>query len=236
MTLLEYEWEKYSEEKLKLSILPEEIRNFGVTVHFEKDDFLIYRGEFPEYIYFVNSGTVRVFRDFGEGNEYSYIQANKRNDIVGLLEVMAMESKYTATVKCVTDVEAIRFDSVVIYRMIMSDVRMLRRCIRFLAVDFYATSENIGVLYYLRGVDRVRFYLVDYYNEHKGIGDKVTLETGYKDIASQIGCSVRTVGRDMKVLKDKGEVCSENRKIVISGIQAEKMSGRIFDIEEWLTR
>lgn len=105
------------------------------------------------------------------------------------------------------------------YEEIMSDITLLRRCTTLLAGDLYKRSGNDGLLYYFRGIDRVRFYLVTYFEEHvvKDVsGTSVQVHAEYQDIAARIGVSVRTVGRNVQKLKEYGEISSRKKKIVIS--------------------
>ena len=66
------------------------------------------------------------------------------------------------------------------------------------------------------GINRVRHYFVDYYNEHlKENRKKITVYAEYRDIAASVGISVRTVGRSIRQLKDNGEIQSKDKKVVI---------------------
>jgi hypothetical protein len=61
---------------------------------------------------------------------------------------------------------------------------MLRRCLTLVSDDLYKRSGNDGIFYYLDGLDRVRYYFVNYYDAHKKeTDDIVTVEAEYQDIA-----------------------------------------------------
>lgn len=57
---------------------------------------------------------------------------------------------------------------------------------------------------------------MDYYNLHKGEGQRVVVDVAYEDIAKHIGVSIRTVGRSIQKLKDLDEVLSEKKKMIIT--------------------
>lgn len=222
-------WEKYQHEiTFNISILPEDVKKQGVLLDFAPKSLIVSRGEFPKYIYFIYSGTAIGIRDYEDGNEYNYFQIDKENGNIGLLEVLARKEQYIATIMCITEVKAIRIESDYIYDLIMSDITMLRRCTVLLANDLYMRSGNDGILYYLKGSNRVRYYLVNYYDKHKKEGKRVVLYEKYQEIANKIGISIRTVGRSIKQLKDAGEISSNNKKIVITENQYQIMLNNIY--------
>lgn len=222
-------WEKYQHEvTFNISILTEEVKKQGVLLEFSPKSLIVSRGEFPKYIYFIYSGIATGIRDYEDGNEYNYFQIDKSNGSIGLLEVLARKEQYVANIKCMTDVKAIRIESAFVYDLIMSDITMLRRCITLIADDLYMRSGNDGILYYLKGLNRVRYYFVSYYEKYKGKEKKVIVYAEYQEIASKIGISIRTVGRSIKQLKDTGEILSEKKKIVITEKQYQSMVKNIY--------
>lgn len=225
-------WEKHQHEiTFNISNLPEDVKKQGVLLDFAPKSLIVSRGEFPKYIYFIYSGTAIGIRDYEDGNEYEYFQIDKENGNIGLLEILARKEQYIATIMCMTDVKAIRIEADYIYDLIMSDITMLRRCTVLLADDLYMRSGNDGILYYLKGLNRVRYYLVNYYDKHKKEGERVIFYGEYQEIANKIGISIRTVGRSIKKLKDAGEISSNNKKIVITETQYQTM---LINIEEKL--
>lgn len=221
---LEELWKKYnSYDHFNLSVLPESIRAQGVRVTFPPGSVIISRGDPPEYIYFFEKGTALGTRNYNDGNNYYYFRITKENGCLGLLEVLSHHSRIVATVVASTEVTVLRISSALIYEYIMSDLSMLRSCLRIVACDLYQRSGNDGILYYQRGIDRVRYYLVQYCNLH-GNGDRpVLVRPDYQTIASNIGVSVRTVVRGIRSLKETGEITSEKKKISISREQYETM-------------
>ena len=202
---LEELWKKYSPyNQFNLSVLPEEIKSQGVRLTYEPHSVIISRGEFPKYIYFIESGTALGTRDYKDGNNYYYFRITSKTGSVGLLEVLAHEPQTIATVVASTRVTVLRISSAVIYEYLMTHLDMLYNCTYIVAHDLYQRSGNDGILYYQRGIDRVRFYLVQYYMPD------------YQTIASNIGVSVRTVVRSIQKLKELGEITSVRKKIYIS--------------------
>ena len=169
-------------------------------------------------------------REYADGNEYSYFQVDRQNGNIGLLEIFARKESYIATIVSITRVEMVRIDAALIYEAAMQDVSLLRRCTALLADDLYKRSGNDGILYYFQGIDRVRYYLTSYYEIHQAEAEKgkVTVHAEYQDIASSIGVSVRTVGRNLQKLKEIGEIGSWHKKTTVSQEQYRQMLENLY--------
>lgn len=225
-------WRKYkSDKEFNLQALPETLEKQGVSIEYEKNSILVSRGERPDYIYFIQEGMVAGIREYANGNTYSYFQLNSTNGSVGLLEILAGKDAYIATLNTVTRVKALRIDASLVYQTIMEDKELLRQCINLLADDLYKRSGNDGIMYYMSGLDRVRFFLITYYEGHqnmRNVKGEVFVEAEYQDIANGIGMSIRTVGRNLQKLKQTGELKNIQKKIVISERQYEKLRENIY--------
>ena len=212
---LEELWKKYSPyNQFNLSVLPEEIKSQGVRLTYEPHSVIISRGEFPKYIYFIESGTALGTRIIRTATILYFRITSK--PVPWTLEVLAHEPQTIATVVASTRVTVLRISSAVIYEYLMTHLDMLYNCTYIVAHDLYQRSGNDGILYYQRGIDRVRFYLVQYYMLHASKGQKILVEPDYQTIASNIGVSVRTVVRSIQKLKELGEITSVRKKIYIS--------------------
>lgn len=223
-------WEKYATETaFNFSVISNFIDEYGTELVFEPNSVIIYRGDFPNYVYFVKEGIAIGLRDYEDGSDYNYFRLDKTNGNIGLLEIMSRREQYVATISCLTKVTAVRIESSLVYQLIMSNISLLRRCSVLLAEDLYSRSGNDGIFYQYESVDRVRYYLIKYYEDNKKTGatDVIYINDYYKDIASQIGVSIRTLGRSIKLLKERNEISSFNRKLTMSKQQYIKMKHSI---------
>ena len=199
------------------TVLPECLKKQGKHLVFQPQNILALCGEFPEYIYFIKSGTVLGQRTYADGNEYKYFRLDSSNGNVGLLELFARKDRYVATIICLTEVEALRIPSADFYEYVMGDVEMLRRCLTLVAKDLYHRSGNDGLYYYMNGTDRVRYYLINYYTTHCLPGQQqLEIRAEYQDIAAEVGISIRTVGRSMQKLRERGESLSDRRHVFLT--------------------
>lgn len=227
---LEKLWRKYKPDgDFNLQALPESLVKQGVLVEYEKNSILVSRGERPDYIYFIQEGMVAGIREYANGSTYSYFQLNSTNGSVGLLEILAGKEHYIATLSTITRVKALRINAALVYQTIMEENELLRKCINLLADDLYMRSGNDGIMYYMSGLDRVRFFLLTYYEGHqKNSEGDVLVEAEYQDIANGIGMSIRTVGRNLQKLKETGELKNIQKKIIMGKQQYEKLQANIY--------
>lgn len=220
-------WKDYDAYgEFNLSSLPEELLRKGVQVEYKPNSILVSRGEFPDSIYLIQEGTVAGIREYANGNTYNYFQLDEKNGSIGLLEVLAKQEKYIATIISVTTVKALKMDATIVYQAIMKDIDLLRKCVNLLSHDLYQRSGNDGVLYYLSGIDRIRYYLIGYYESHRNVANEkgqVIVDAEYQEIANGIGMSIRTVGRNLQKLKLSEEIKSYKKKIVIGEKQYKKL-------------
>lgn len=225
-------WKYYSEDGVfNISALPESLIEKGIKVEYKPNSVMVSRGEFPENIYFILEGSVAGVREYSNGNVYSYFRLDKTNGSIGLLEILAKQEKYIATIVTVTEMKALRIDSAIVYRTIMEDIGYLRKCANMLSDDLYKRSGNEGVFYYLSGIDRVRYFLTSYYDDHpeqKNEKGQMIVQAEYQEIANTIGMSVRTVGRNLQKLRASDEIRSERKKIVIGRKQYEKLMNHLY--------
>lgn len=230
MTKLTEAWQQYhAETAFNWSVLPGALQQQAETIRFPARSLIVTRGEMPSYIYFIQSGIVAGVREYENGNEYNYFRLDNANGCIGLLELLAQETSYVASIICMTEVIAARIDAAAVYCAIMEDINLLRRCTALLASDLYQRSGSDGALYYFRGIDRVRYYLIAYFEENSKHGGSVTVQEEYQNIASHIGMSVRTVGRNIQKLRQSGEILSKNRHILMTREQYLKMVQAIYE-------
>lgn len=225
-------WKHYSEDGVfNIEALPEELIAKGTRVEYKPNSVMVSKGEFPANIYFILEGNVAGVREYSNGNVYSYFRLDETNGSIGLLEILAKQEEYIATIVTVTEVKALRIDSAVVYRAIMEDIGFLRKCSNMLSDDLYKRSGNDGVFYYLSGIDRVRYFLTNYYNDHperKNEKGQMIVQAEYQEIANTIGMSIRTVGRNLQRLRETDEIRSERKKIVIGQKQYENLMSHLY--------
>lgn len=215
-------WDKYAPEtEFNVSSLPEELKQKGKMVTFAARQMMVIHGESLKYIFFIISGHAIGQRSYMDGKELNYFSVDSTSGNIGLLELIARTDRIVATIVTLTEVTALQIDAALVYGYIMSDISLLRRCASLVARDLYSSSDKGGLFYYVKGIDRVRYYLAEAFGKNKQ--DLLTLEFQYQDIANATGLSVRTVGRSIQQMKEKGELKPEYRKLEIGKVEYHKI-------------
>jgi CRP-like cAMP-binding protein len=199
----------------------------GIKFTLEKGAMVVEEGNTPEFVYFIVKGVVVGRRTYKDGNEFRYFEADNQIGNIGLLEVLACKNKYVASVECLTDVSLIKVPASMIYAKIMENPILLRKCVSLLANDLYQTSSKEGRLYRLSGINRARLFLAEFYKNSKE--NKVTVKKKQKELAAELGVSVRTVDRVIRSLSLKGEITYRDRKIVLLPENYEKILSNLED-------
>lgn len=221
---LQQVWEKYGDEtEFNLSFLPEDLIKTGRKKVFKPQSLIVSQGEELKNIYFIQSGEAIGKRDYSDGKEYKYFGIDKRKGCIGLLELLARHESFVATIISLSEVTIISIDAAAVYEYIMSDISILRRCATLVAGDLYITSGRGGIFYYVDGLNRIRYYLAEYFEKNKQRGIPVRVEVQYQEMASYTGISVRTVGRSLQKLRESGEIISDRKKIYIGQEQYHKL-------------
>ena len=225
------EWKKYEHQtEFNYSVLPEALKCRGEKLTYKPNKTIIMAGEFPEYVYFIEEGIAIGTRNYKDGKEYHYFQIDKHVGSPGLLELFSRKQAYIATIVSVTEVHAVRIRSALLYRYVMTHEEMLRRCLSLVALDLYHRSGNDGILYYLDGLNRVRYFLVGYYNEYKmDREDELVVKASYQEIANMVGVSIRTVGRGISKLKQSKEILSRNKMVVLTQEHYNKLVRKLWE-------
>ena len=210
-------WNKYKPcEKLTYDNLPEDLKSQGRIVKFPAKSIIMNAGDFPEYVYFIITGTVSGIRKSPDGNEYHYFYLDKYSGSVGCLEVFATKEKSVATIVASSDVVALKLNSAIMYEYAMNNISILLPCYMIIAEHLYERSKNDGRMYRMRGGERIINFLVEYYNLHKANKSTVVIKLTYQDLSNRLGISVRTVGRCIKQLKEQNLITSHNRSLSIT--------------------
>lgn len=229
MTLQEA-WDKYrSQTTLNYEDIAPYIGHQGQVLRFDSGQTMVERGDFPAYVYFMLDGIAIGQRHYEDGNEYRYFQVDQKNGNLGLLEILGRKERYVATITCLTDVKVVKVPSALVYEVIMTHLELIRKSTFLLADDLYQRSGNDGIYYFYSGIDRVRLFIITYYDQHWHPRTKTALvvQMSYEEIANQVGLSVRTVGRSIKKLKESDEVLVKGKQLVVSREHYAKMKQRL---------
>ncbi len=208
---------------IALDLLPVELFARATRKKYAPGDVIIHEGDSLEYVFFIESGTVDGMKCFESGKDYQYFKLDRFNGAVGLLELFSRKSEIIATIIAKTNVVILRIAADELYAFAMKDLPLLRKISYHIANDLYVDSSLSGKLFYLSGLERVCFYLADYFQKNAYPQSFVVVAQNYQTIANHIGVSQRTVVRAIRDLRQKGLCSMDGKQIRISREQAEQI-------------
>lgn len=217
MKKLEILWQEYGvNHTLNFDMVKDRVVNRFPKLNYQKGDVIVYRGDFPNYIFFIVDGQAIGTKFYEDGSQYDYFTLNNTNGSIGLLEIMAKENQIIATVTCLTDLVCYRVPSDIVYGWIMNDIQLLRVSANLLSNDLYRSSRRDGLFNRLEGIDRVRQFLIEYYQQNRQLNsDVVWINYTREQIGNQLGLSIRTISRVYRQLITNGEITNIQRKIYV---------------------
>lgn len=207
-----------------LDLLPQSLATCCTRREYIPDEIIVSEGDSLEYVYFIESGIVDGMKRFESGKDYQYFKLDRSNGAIGLLELFSRKSEIIATILAKTNVSILRLPADELYAFAMNDLPLLRKISYHIANDLYVDSSLNGKLFYLDGLERVCFYLTDYFQKTIGSQSFVIVRQNYQTIANHIGVSQRTVVRAIRDLREQ-ELCTmAGKHIRISQKQFERIS------------
>lgn len=233
MKKLENLWQQYGvNHTLNFSMVRERVVDSFPRLTYPKGKVIVYRGDFPDYIYFIVQGQAVGTKYYEDGSQYDYFTLDHTNGSIGLLEVMAKKPQIIATVTCFTDLICYKVPSEIVYDWIMNDIQLLRVSANLLSNDLYRSSRRDGLFNHLEGIDRVRQFMIEYYRQNKvQNGEFVKVNLNRLQIGNQLGLSIRTVSRSYQQLIANGELTNLQRKIYIDERNYERLIMNMKNIE-----
>ncbi len=223
-------WKKYDTSyQVLLDLLPESLAPRSKRITYAPGEVVVGEGDHIEYVYFIESGVVDGMKRFENGKDYQYFKLDKVNGAIGLLELFSQQRITIATIVAKTQVSVQRVDAAELYAVVMENPALLRKYTYHIARDLYQDSGKNGRLFYQKGLERVCFYLTNYYTNNAHQKDPVIVRQSYQVIANQIGVSTRTVGRAVQHLKAAGLCDLAGKCICLHRRQFERIRDGVYD-------
>jgi CRP-like cAMP-binding protein len=218
-------WSQYDVSySAALDLLPAALLPRCTNKKYLPEDVIVSEGDSLEYVYFIESGVVDGMKRFESGKDYQYFKLDRFNGAIGLLELFSRQSTIIATILAKTKVSILRIPADELYVFAMNDLPLLRKISCHIANDLYRDSGLNGRLFYLSGLERVCFYLTDYYQKNAGLQAFVVVGHSYQAIANHIGVSQRTVVRAVRDLRELGFCSMSGKHIQISREQFKQIN------------
>lgn len=208
--------------------IPKYIKNKCILRKFEKGKVIALKGNYIEYIYISCEGNMQVKNEFENGFVYSFAKVNPVA-YIGVMEIMANKLTYSSTLKTNTECIVIQISKQDFLHWISKDQKLTLEVLHFISKSMYEQSLRTGEVLAYPAICILINYLLDAYKSKEK--EVMILEKTREDIASILGFSVRTINRNLKILKDE-DLISVNRKgISITKEQFTRLSYKLESIK-----
>lgn len=195
---------------------------------FEKSKIITLKGNNIEKIYISLVGKMQVKNEFENGFIYNFAEVESIA-YIGVMEIMADEKKYSSTLQTSTECTMIEMKVDDFVSWIKQDQNLALDVLKFVSSSMYKQSLNNGEVLAYPAIYSLINYLIDTYeNENE---ETVYIKKSREEIGSIFGFSIRTINRNLKILKEENLVCVDRKYISISSEQFEKLSNKLNSIK-----
>lgn len=195
---------------------------------FEKEKIIVLKGNYLESIFISCEGKIQVINEFENGFLYSFASIEPLA-YIGIMEMMANEKTYSSTLQAITDCILIEISKDDFFKWINNDQRLTLDVLQFVSKSMYEQSIKKGEVLAYPAICTLISYLINVFESEDK--DVVFLEKTREEISSILGFSVRTINRNLKVLKEENLISVTRKDISITKEQFFKLSKKLYEIK-----
>ena len=194
----------------------------------EKGKIVVLTGNDIENIYVSCQGKMQVRNEFENGFVYSFASINPIA-YIGVMEIMANKQNYSSTLQTSTECIILEIPKWDFIEWITSDQELTLEVLHFVSKSMYEQSLKTGEGLAYPAICILITYLMNVFeNEDKDIA---ILEKTREEIGSILGFSIRTINRNLKILKEENLISVNRKSISITREQFNRLSHKLESIK-----
>ena len=194
----------------------------------EKGKIVVLKGNDIENIYVSCQGKMQVRNEFENGFVYSFASINPIA-YIGVMEIMANKQNYSSTLQSSTECIILEIPKWDFIEWITSDQELTLEVLHFVSKSMYEQSLKTGEGLAYPAICILITYLMNVFeNEDKDIA---ILEKTREEIGSILGFSIRTINRNLKILKEENLISVNRKSISITREQFNRLSHKLESIK-----
>lgn len=194
----------------------------------EKGKIVVLKGNDIENIYVSCQGKMQVRNEFENGFVYSFASINPIA-YIGVMEIMANKQNYSSTLQTSTECIILEIPKWDFIEWITSDQELTLEVLHFVSKSMYEQSLKTGEGLAYPSICILITYLMNVFeNEDKDIA---ILEKTREEIGSILGFSIRTINRNLKILKEENLISVNRKSISITREQFNRLSHKLESIK-----
>lgn len=193
--------------------IPDCIKEASKIRIIEKGEIVVLKENYIDKIYIHCEGEMRVRNEFENGFIYDFATI-KPISYIGVMEVMATKDIYTSTLESATKCIILEIPKELFIQWINTDHQLTLEVLHFVSKSMYEQSLKTGEGLAYPAIFILINYLISIFeNEDK---NEIFIYKTREELASILGFSVRTINRNLKVLKDENLVKVTRKGISIT--------------------
>jgi CRP-like cAMP-binding protein len=202
------------------------IKNYMIEKNIEKGEILLTEGGTSNYIYFVVSGLIKVYKSSTNGKE-QILHIAPPGDSLNDVQIFGGESRNAASIEALTPVVlyAIQKDDLKI--ILHNPPKLVINIFQVLAKRIGRDAKLVGELSSTQALGRLaKLLLGKYAGEEATIGSYLN----QREMANMIGVSRERVNRSLKELEDRGAIRLHRHKVIV--MNRKLLNGLAKEIED----
>lgn len=203
-----------SEENQKLLLI------HGLEIKVKSGTFLFYEGDYPDHVYLVRSGKVRLSKMTAEGREFS-VHLKQRDELVGEVGLFN-EMAISVSAEVIEEAVLVRFDRHTLEVLFRENGEIAVAFMKWFARHTQSTQAKFRDLILCGKTGAFYSTLIRFSNSY-GIqsddGILINVQLTNQDIANYIGTTRESVNRMINDLKKTNIVSMKNGHIQLHDIQ-----------------
>ena len=194
----------------------------------EKGKIVVLKGNDIENVYVSCQGKMQVRNEFENGFVYSFASINPIA-YIGVMEIMANKQNYSSTLQTSTECIILEIPKSDFIEWITSDQELTLEVLHFVSKSMYEQSLKTGEVLAYPAICILITYLMNVFeSEDKDIA---ILEKTREEIGSILGFSIRTINRNLKILKEENLISVNRKSISITKEQFNRLSYKLESIK-----
>ncbi|SDZ01496.1 CRP/FNR family transcriptional regulator, anaerobic regulatory protein [Evansella caseinilytica] len=199
--------------------LSEENQNYllayGLSIKVKSGTFLFYEGDYPEHVYLVRSGKVRLSKMTADGKEFS-VHLKQKDELVGEVGLFN-EMSISVTAEVIEDAILVRFDRHTLEAIFRDNGEIAVAFMKWFARHTQSTQAKFRDLILCGKTGAFYSTLIRFSNSYgvqQDSGILINVQLTNQDIANYIGTSRESINRMLNDLK-KAKILSVNDGYII---------------------
>lgn len=181
---------------------------------FKKKQVLFHEGDYPNHIYFINSGKIKTYKINDDGKEY-ITGLHKPGDFIGFMALLE-ESDHNETAVALEETETFLIPKDDFTQLLHTNKDVSSQFIKMLASNILEKEKQLLDLAYNTVRKRVGDALIRLMDKYKNEeSPNFTISVSRDDLASIVGTATESVIRSLSDLKEEGLIQIQASKITI---------------------